>query len=158
FVGWVESSSTRRSVPKVGRASTTHPYEWLKGHSPRSASAWAARAELVADAGGALVILAGDGLVELLAERLGDREVLADLGLEQPELLHQREVGDLILVLVPPGVGVRLQAGGALADRVDGLVGPAPLQRQRGRRLGAVEQDQAAEAVVAGGVLVVVRV
>ena len=44
------------------------------------------RPDLVAEPGGALVVLVGDGLVELLAEGLGDGEVLADLGLEDVEL------------------------------------------------------------------------
>ena len=41
-----------------------------------------------------LVVLAGDGLVELLAEGLLDREVLADLLLEDLELLDQGRSGE----------------------------------------------------------------
>ena len=54
-------------------------------------------------AGGLLVILAGDGFVELLAQRFLHREVLADLLLDSAEGLDQGGVrGFGRVVFVPP--------------------------------------------------------
>src|SRR5258708_4825432 len=59
-----------------------------------------AGADLVAEAGSAFVILACDGLGELLAEGLLDREALADLVLQGGELLDQRLVEGLGQVML----------------------------------------------------------
>ena len=49
-------------------------------------------ADLIAEPGRSFVIFAGDGFVELFAESLFDREVLADFLLEHQELLSMRRL------------------------------------------------------------------
>ena len=60
--------------------------------------------DLITEPGRLLVVLPGDGLIELFAQGLFDRELLADLLLDDAELLDQREVGRIgRVVLFPPG-------------------------------------------------------
>ena len=93
-------------------------------------------ADLVAEPGSPLVVFAGDGLVELFAEGLSDREVLADLLLEDQELLDQRLVGRLVpRAISEPFLLVSGELGDPLMDDVDRLFGPAPFQGQGCRGL-----------------------
>ncbi len=75
---------------------------WIRssGASDRSAARSGLGPDHVAEAGGLLVVLARDGLVELLAQGLFDGIVLADLLLEEAELVDKGGLGESVGSLV----------------------------------------------------------
>ncbi len=87
------------------------------------------RQDLVAEPGRQLVILPGDGLVELLAQGLFHRELLADILFVDAELIDQVGIGRVgRVVLLPEGALMVGQALNPVADGIDRLFGAVPLK------------------------------
>ena len=102
---------------------------------------------MIANAGGAFVIFAGDGFVELLAESLADRETLADVAFEIIELFDEGIVREFLFVVgLGPLDQVARDAFHPFANGIDRLLGPVLFEGESGRGLSAMEENEAAKA------------